>query len=199
MDVKKQHILRLFQEFNRSSFAKAGGQVCGCNYRAHYIAEKLKEKQSYPVKKIWVWGGDLDTVAEDMDSASSFFFAPASDFEKKEYEGYNFHVAAAIELDDGELIVFDPSLYDGPVTAEQWKGDMVEHKNYPLNFRVTSPDVYAFGHEFWEPEPEPLRRSLRTEFRNAASTRFNLFMMTITKRETDMKWPRVKSEWAAKP
>lgn len=87
--------------------------VEGCYARAHFMCEDIEET-GVKAYKAWI-------EAEGRDINVSF---------KGEYKarvGWKYHVAPTVKVKDGkgvQDIVLDPSMFDGPVTKDEWASAM---------------------------------------------------------------------------
>lgn len=79
----------------------------GCFARSEIVAAQLA-KQGFEVYKIWIHGFSL--WGYRLDKPNDFF-------------GWRYHVAPVVKV-DGKLWVFDPGLFQGPVAAHQWVGEV---------------------------------------------------------------------------
>lgn len=79
----------------------------GCFARSEIVSAQLAA-QGFEVYKIWIHGFSL--WGYRLDKPSDFF-------------GWRYHVAPAVKV-DGKLWVFDPGLFQGPVAAYQWVGEV---------------------------------------------------------------------------
>lgn len=186
----KQQIINLFEAFNRSAFARAGGQETGCDYRADYIGREAEKATGLKAGKIWAFGEEESYTGEN-----TVFFVPSLNESTglHDYQ-YNFHVAATLELPDGVRLVLDPNLYDGPVTEEQWTGDMSFRKDTIPRLIHTSLAPLKFNADVKGPEKKPDELSLVEEFSHAASVRGNLMLLRMGDDPIE-KMQRVHSKW----
>lgn len=79
----------------------------GCFARSEIVAAQLA-KQGFEVYKIWLHGFSL--WGYRLDKPNDFF-------------GWRYHVAPVVKV-DGQLWVFDPGLFQGPVATHQWVGEV---------------------------------------------------------------------------
>ncbi len=188
-DFTRADAIALFDKLKTSRLLIAGGAKGACDYRAHAVALKLS-KTGLTVKKIWCWAvteGDDAPVTDGL----TIIFDPSYDAESDSYGGWNFHVASLIVLPNGEEIVFDTVLYDGPVSAEQWCDDMLPVKG--KNKHIKKTDCNVFTVEQAEGIDPPSSSSLSGKFANAASAYTNLTCLWF-KASNDNKEPLGKSK-----
>lgn len=186
----KQEIINLFEAFNRSALARAGGQETGCDYRADYIGRKAAKATGLKAGKIWAYGEE-----DEYTDFNTVFFAPSYNEQTELHEHqYNFHVAATLELPDGARLVLDPNLYDGPVTEEQWAGDMRFRKDTIPRIKHTSLAPLKFNKNVRGPENVPDGLSLVEEFSRAASVRMNLTLLRMADSSAD-EMELIHSKW----
>lgn len=108
----------------------------GCYARAHLMA-RMFEAEGVRTDKVWI-KGDL--------------YVPETDIR------WNFHVAPIVYVDDGKggnkKMVIDPSLFDKPVTVEEWdqrmskntvKGSVVTAFPFPENAAAFERSALAFS------------------------------------------------------
>lgn len=79
----------------------------GCFARSEIVAAQLVN-QGFEVYKIWIHGFSL--WGYRLDKPNDFF-------------GWRYHVAPVVKV-NGKLWVFDPGLFQGPVAAHQWVGEV---------------------------------------------------------------------------
>lgn len=80
----------------------------GCAARTHIMGRRLQEQKKLTVQKAW---------ALPRRATISFTFPDGY------RQGWKFHVAPVLQVRDGcdsRPMVFDPSLFDGPVTTSKW-------------------------------------------------------------------------------
>lgn len=108
----------------------------GCYARAHLMARRFEE-EGIRVDKVWI-KGDL--------------YIPETDIR------WNFHVAPVVYVKDEknqiQKIVIDPSLFDGPVTVEEWdkkmakntaKGSVISVFPFPENAALMERSTLSFS------------------------------------------------------
>ncbi len=140
-----QKALDLFESFRNNSLYMAGGGERGCHYRAHLIALDLEDETDWQVGKIWCWANEHGDIKDiELLKETSVGFKPSYDaFKGKHGLSWNFHVAAVAQPPDSEPLVFDPALYDGPVTLKQWQEEMEPIGNRALTTRQTRTDCHG--------------------------------------------------------
>ena len=91
----------------------------GCFARTDIMCQMAKEASIEPMI--------IRTSSRDMIKAPLFFTDKDNNIEKT-YANWDFHIAMAINVKDshGNInpLVFDPAMYDGPVTTSQWKNTL---------------------------------------------------------------------------
>lgn len=139
----------------------------GCYCRAHVICDYLFDKSIKP-KKAWVYG-DCNEIK---------FKGKVND---RKFDWW-YHVATVIEADIGngetQKIVFDPSLFDGPVDVGQWL-DLL-NKPEAAEFKVLEYDeaVPDFGHMRYGGS-YTLNNAVDSKRRNAIISDIETFSTTV--------------------
>lgn len=107
--VRFDHALEIFDEIAAMGNVAFGFPDEGCFSRAHIMVRQMYEMDLTP-KKAWAFEPDGGELLVKLTNGKAITWWA--------------HVAAAlpVEMPDGKIVdlVYDPSMFDGPVTLQQW-------------------------------------------------------------------------------
>jgi hypothetical protein len=127
----------------------------GCQARAQMITDFLHANK-YVTGRIWAL--PLETKqrfnAPIQDAEGNFLkFRPSED--KDALQGritWAFHVAATAVTQKGDVVVFDPSLFDGPVPEKMWKDLFAGEAVKILTLGQHEAPLYGWARSCYSPE-----------------------------------------------
>ncbi|GEM_PF-1631915 len=115
--ISEESSLRLFDYFTALSYMAYNYIPDGCYARAHLMCKEIQELSNNKLTPYKIWGNGLTDENKLTVNAGETRLAD-----------WYFHVAAAlnVRMDNGEtkIMVFDPSLFDGPAEVDEWQNTL---------------------------------------------------------------------------
>lgn len=119
--LEKSAANRLFREFKNNKEIPFNYPIDGCYARAHAMA-RMAEDQNITMGKVFAEG----------------YLRAQTELPNYPVVEWGWHVAPVAYVKTGpgepELLVFDPSLFNEPVTVEEWKNKMLFDSEYQKPF-----------------------------------------------------------------
>ena len=137
-----------------------------CFARAHEMCRQLEAK-GVKCGKTWYYSADWPAEgSEDYPPANLFVSGlPKTDVIPDGSLKWTYHVAPTVEV-DGKPMVFDPSMFKGPVTPEEWRSKMVNlapDKGSPTIKNTDSKPFFTDPYEYTEEDPDYSKTKMRFE------------------------------------
>ncbi|HWU44995.1 MAG TPA: protein-glutamine glutaminase family protein [Bdellovibrio sp.] len=117
--ISRQKSVELFEEFRSHHEIPFDYPVEGCYSRATAMV-RIAESQHIEMGKVFIQG-ELSVKTKSLNFGTV---------------DWTYHVAPVLYVKDGastKLMVFDPSLFDKPVTVDLWKNEMLKEKGTHLD------------------------------------------------------------------